>query len=163
MRKYLPLLILLFSLSNLSLSNLSAQVTWGEPRAVALGGGEYRVELTARLDEGWHMYDLVQREGGANATTFSFSESKDYRRRGGVRTAEPAIVKYDEIFAMDIGYYKDSVTFTQDIRLQRGGAMVDFVVEWMLCNDTSCLPPTEQEFSVVVGEAGATGSTGSTG
>ncbi len=158
MRKYLFLLVSLFSLSN-----LSAQVTWGEPRAVALGGDEYRVELTARLDEGWHMYDLVQREGGANATTFSFSESKDYQRRGGVRTAEPAIVKYDEIFAMDIGYYKDSVTFAQDIRLQRGGAMVEFVVEWMLCNDTSCLPPTEQEFSIAVGEFGAAGSTGSMG
>ncbi len=150
MRKIITLLTLL-----LSTYTLSAQVEWSKPTIKELGGRDYTVSVTATLDEGWHMYDMVEREGGANATTVSFSESNEYRLRGDIRTTTPAIVKYDEIFAMDIGYYKESVTFEQNIRLKGKGAKVDFVVEWMLCNDMSCLPPTEKEFSVVVGDGSA--------
>ncbi len=157
MRKILVLIISIFALQS-----LSAQVEWGEPVVRELGGKEYRVSITARLDEGWHMYDMVEREGGVNATTISFADSPDYRLRGETRAIEPAIVKYDEMFAMDIGYYRDSVTFVQDLRLKGGGATVDFSVEWMLCNDTSCLPPTDREFSVVIGTGGVSSSSSTT-
>ncbi len=154
--------ILFILLSILSIQSLAAQVEWGELTVSALGGRDYRVSVTARLDDGWHMYDMVEREGGANATTLLFSDSKDYKLIGEVRTTKPAIVKYDPIFAMDIGYYKDSVTFEQDVRLRGAGARVDLTVEWMLCNDMSCLPPTDREFSVEIGEVAAAAPSPST-
>ncbi len=129
----------------------SAQVEWSLPMVEGLGGAKYRIHLTATLDEGWHMYDTEVREGGPNATVFTFGSTDGYKLIGDVKSSVAPIVKYDDMFAMEIGYYEDGVTFTQDIELIDGNSMVDFVVEWMLCNDMSCMPPTDQEFSVLVG------------
>ncbi|MFI3288827.1 MAG: protein-disulfide reductase DsbD family protein [Rikenellaceae bacterium] len=146
MRNFFTLLLAIFVAQS-----LSAQVEWSSPMVEGLGGEKYRIHLTATLDEGWHMYDMELREGGPNATIFTFASTDGYRLIGDVQSSVAPVVKYDEMFAMEIGYYEDSVTFTQDIELTNGNSEVDFVVEWMLCNDMSCMPPTDQEFSVLVG------------
>ncbi len=145
--------ILTFVVLLCCVGGVSAQVTWSDPVVEGVGGENYRVKLTATLDDGWRMYDMVVREGGPNATQFSFEESRGVTRVGEVTTTQEAKMKRDEMFMMEIGYYEHSVTFVQEVQLKGGGAKLDFSVEWMLCNDVSCVAPTDKSFSVVIGEA----------
>lgn len=146
MRRFFIALVAIFVVQS-----VAAQVEWSAPMVEMLGGEKYRIVTTATLDEGWHMYDLVAREGGPNATTFTFEESDNFELIGDVESTTPAILKQDEMFGMEIGYYENSVTFAQEVEVA-DGAEVKFLVEWMLCNDTSCLPPTDKEFSVFIGK-----------
>ncbi|MFI3248448.1 MAG: cytochrome c biogenesis protein CcdA [Rikenellaceae bacterium] len=146
MRRFFIALVVVFVAHS-----VSAQVEWSAPMVEGLDGSSYRIYVTATLDEGWHMYDMEVREGGPNATTFSFETNDDFKLIGEVESVESAILKQDEMFGIEIGYYEDSVTFTQDVDVE-GGAEVKFVVEWMLCNDMSCMAPTDQEFSVFIGK-----------
>ncbi|MFI3327684.1 MAG: cytochrome c biogenesis protein CcdA [Rikenellaceae bacterium] len=126
------------------------QVSWSKAEVESLGENLYRVSVRAELEEGWRIYDMDEYVDGPNATRFSFDSTSGVEFVGGVRSVESAVKQWDDIFAMEIGYYMgDGVTFYQDFAVDEGaGSSVDlsFSVEYMLCNKTSCTPPTEQEF-----------------
>ncbi len=146
MRRFFTALVAIFIVQS-----LSAQVEWSSPEVESLGGAKYRIEVTATLEEGWHLYALDAPTDMANPTIFTFDESSNYTLIGEMSTdVKPHV---EEMFGVDVGYYEDRVTFRQEIKLTKSaGAEVNFNVEWMLCNDMSCVPPTDQDFSIYVGE-----------
>lgn len=130
---------------------LAAQPTymkWLKPQVKHDGGDAYRITLTAEIEKGWHMYDLVQTEDGPNATIFTFKPVQGVKYEGKVFSIEKPVRVYDEMFEMEIGYYETRVTFVQKLKMTAERATVAFDVEWMLCNDQSCLPPDDQSFTV---------------
>ncbi|MFI3319600.1 MAG: cytochrome c biogenesis protein CcdA [Rikenellaceae bacterium] len=131
----------------------TAQIEWGAPQLTRQDGDKYMLSLSAKLDEGWHLYDLVEREGGANATSFTFGLGEGVELVGEVRSVESPILKYDPIFAMEIGYYEGGVTFEQMLTIKNPETIVNVAVEWMLCNDSTCIPPDSNQFEVSVGGA----------
>ncbi|HIZ85656.1 MAG TPA: thioredoxin family protein [Candidatus Coprenecus stercoravium] len=110
----------------------------------------YRVSVTAVVDPTWHIYDTVRTEFGPNATIVEFTIADDRRAEkvGDMNISATPHKYYDDIYMMEIGYFEDTVTFYQDIRLKKKNAQVDIFVEWMACDDTNCLPLADQEFSV---------------
>ncbi len=146
MRRFFTALVAIFIVQS-----LSAQVEWSSPEVESLGGAKYRIEVTATLEEGWHLYALDAPTDMANPTIFTFEESSNYTLIGEMSTdVKPHV---EEMFGVDVGYYEDRVTFQQEIKLTKSaGVEVNFNVEWMLCNDMSCVPPTDQDFSIYVGE-----------
>ncbi len=146
--KYIALIIALFTVQP-----LSAQIQWSKPTVMAMGGKSYNITITASLDDGWKMYDMVEREGGAYATSLTVSESNEYKAIGNPKIQQDATLKYDEMFQMEIGYYTHDITFSQEVEIYQRSTKVDVTIENMLCNATSCTPPSEYNFSVVVGEA----------
>ncbi len=64
------------------------------------------------------------------------------------KTIEPkAIAKFDKQFKMNIGFFENEVIFQQKVKLKSAGATnVKGKLEFMVCNDKKCLPPTEVEF-----------------
>ncbi len=148
-RKILRYLVVLMSLT-FALTDLSAQVEWRAPQVREIAPEIYRIELTATIDEGWKMYDMGSYDNGVTSTSLSFRLPKGVTFDGGVRTLQPSTRKYDAMFAEEIGAYHDSVTFVQDLHVERSGS-VEVTVEWMLCSATSCMPPTDASFVVDVG------------
>ncbi len=127
------------------------QVSWSKAEVEPLGEDLYRISVCATLEDGWRMYDMDSYVDGPVSTKFSFADSSGVELLGGVLSVEQPVKRWDDIFAMEIGYYEGGgVTFYQDV-LVDGSADFDFAVEYMLCNKMSCTPPTEQEFSVKVG------------
>jgi len=58
-------------------------------------------------------------------------------------------VEFDEMFQMEIGYFLNKAQFAQSIQvLSKDSVAVKGYVEWMVCDNGSCLPPTEYEFAV---------------
>ncbi len=58
-------------------------------------------------------------------------------------------IEFDEMFQMKIGYFLNKAQFSQSIQVvSKDSVTVKGYVEWMVCDNGSCLPPTEYEFAV---------------
>lgn len=158
--------VLLLCLSILlSVSALQAQEQHAHWRTEVsqLDKNLYRVSVTAVMDSTWHIYDTLRTEFGPNATIveFSIAEAKRAEKVGEMIISKEPYRYYDDIFMMEIGYFEDSVTFSQDIRLKKKDAVVNVYVEWMACDENNCLPLADQEFTVGIPDDSAVVSSAS--
>ena len=51
---------------------------------------------------------------------------------------------------MNVSYFEKSVIFQQKVKLTGANATVKGTLEYMVCDDSQCLPPETVEFSVPV-------------
>lgn len=114
-------------------------------------GTHVDVELTAHLEEGWHLYATeLPSDLGPIPTTFRFTASEAYEPVGAI--AEPAPKEeYDENFAMVVRHHSGAPVFTLPIARRTAGAFqVEGELEFMVCNDKTCLPPETVAFNITV-------------
>lgn len=115
-----------------------------------------QAEMTATIDTPWHMYDIGPYEGGPNATTFTFELPAGVTLDGGVVQLDKPTRVQDEIFGMEIGYFGGKARFVQKFKvseaLAAAGKPITLrgTVEWQVCDDESCLPPMDEEFTVTI-------------
>lgn len=115
-----------------------------------LSATEAELILTATIEPGWHLYSQFIPEGGPIPTSFTFQESPAYKIVGQV-TEGVAHEEFDKNFDMVLKYFDTKADFIQKIEIL---SAEDFVVkgelEFMVCNDEMCLPPTfiDTEFKV---------------
>ncbi len=111
-------------------------------------GNEVELIYTASIEDGWHLYDTYLPEGGPIATSFIFADSTLFEFVGKVQKNPQPVIHFDETFKMDVGYFSNKVVITQKIRLANSASVkIDGYVEFMSCNDETCTPPEEAEFS----------------
>ena len=123
-------------------------VSWSVAVAES-GDGISRIVFKARIAEPWHMYDMGPYDGGPNATAFTFEPNADVTLLGGIEQLSKPVRVYDSLFAMEIGYFEKSAEFVQKVRVAPGReTTLKAVVEWMACDDESCLPPADRTFSI---------------
>jgi len=132
---------------------LSAQIL--EPvkwsfSAKRISANEAELLFTATIDKGWYLYSQNIPEGGPVPTSFTFEENSNFQLAGKVIEPKP-IEKFDEIFKMDLKYFDGKPVFRQKIRpLTNSAFKVTGYVEFMCCDNTSCLPPTAVDFEILV-------------
>lgn len=121
-----------------------------------LARNKFRITFTASIERPWHMYDLGPYTGGPNATAFTFEASEGVTLDGPVRMITTPTKVFDEIFRMEIGYFDGLAKFSQDVTLSPGvtAGKLGVLVEWMVCDDKSCLPPDDKEFTVELSAPG---------
>lgn len=103
---------------------------------------EYDLISTATIDSGWHLYSQEVPEDGPIPTFFEFQENSHYKSIGGVKE-DDGITELDPVFEMVITYFENKANFTKRIELTGDqGTTVTGEVEFMVCDDTNCLPPT---------------------
>ena len=126
------------------------------------GDGKYTLVLTADINDGWHIYDLQNYEGGPNPTTIRFVAGEGAELDGAMRQLSSPVKIYDDIFGMEIGYFEKNAVLEQDVRLSAQTSTVNAEIEYKACNDQNCIPPTEEEitFSIGEGQASAPDTTG---
>lgn len=132
-------------------SNLKAQIL--EPvkwsfSSNKIADNEYELVFTATIDYKWHLYsqDIPM---SPPATTFHFNKSNDFELIGKV-TEDTALVieEYDPNFEMKLKFYANKAVFKQRVKvLKQGAVTVVGSLEFMSCDDTKCLPPTDMDFS----------------
>lgn len=111
--------------------------------------------FVASLDKGWHLYSQEVDEDGPLPTVFTFTKSEGIELLGTVQEPEiPAV--YDEVFGMDIKFFKDEAVFEQRIKILDPNARIEVEVEFMVCDDEQCLPPETVPFQISVNENTAT-------
>ena len=111
---------------------------------------EAQVIAHAVIDEGWQMYGLAVPGNGPFPTNLVFDKSDDYRPLKKPVEVTPSTVKYDDVFKMDVPYFKKKATISQNVRIKKTPVVIKGYVEFMTCTNGSCLPPDEVEFSLEV-------------
>lgn len=111
------------------------------------GDGTKTLVFDATVDEGFHLYDLGPYEGGPTPTSFTFTTEGDVELIGSVGYGTEPVRANDDIFGMEIGSFTGTARFIQKFRHQ-GNAGINVTIEWMCCNDVSCIPPTDEEFTI---------------
>lgn len=150
-RILLPLLAL-----TLGVTTLHAQEVGWTGSVEPLGGAEYELRFEAAIPSGFHMYDMGPYEGGPNPTVITLSPEAGVELVGSVEQRTKPHRYFDQMFGMEIGTFSGKVLFTQRVRLTAAQAKVRAAIEWMICDDKSCMPPSDTELTLVVGAAAAT-------
>lgn len=108
---------------------------------------EYELIATATIDGEWHLYSQTVPENGPIPTSFSFKSDKNYLKKGNTKEPEGHTVD-DKVFNMKIKYFDKKADFKQRIKLNgKAGFDVKATVEFMVCNNEQCLPPTEVDLT----------------
>lgn len=121
-------------------------VSWSF-RSESLGNDEYNLYATATIDEGWHVYSqhLSSLEGPL-PTVFEWGEGIEII--GETIEGEPH-VEYDPNFMMDLAFFEDTPDFVQKVKAPAGTTpLVTGYLDYMVCNDQMCLPPTTVDFTI---------------
>lgn len=136
---FLYLLLTIVSLSTVQ-SQILDPVKWSTS-VKKISETEYDLISKATIEGGWHLYSQVVPEGGPLPTVFTFEENNAYKTIGKVKEGK-GVTELDPVFDMIITFFSNTATFTQRVQLtENKGTTVKGEVEFMVCDDTRCLPP----------------------
>lgn len=112
------------------------------------GTPEKAVVFTATSEAGWHLYDMNLPDGGPVSTSFTFEKLEGAELIGVPVSSKQPTTVYDELFGMDLRWYSGAVSFTQQFKVTNPAKFkIEGELEFMACNDETCLPPDRIDFS----------------
>ena len=140
------LLAILFILSaSISYSQIYEPVKWSF-ESKNIEGNKFELSFRATIDDEWHMYSqFLPSDDGPIATTFNFDDANGYALENGV-TEPKSITEFDPNFDMKLNYFEHEVTFKQIVTLSEESATVKGYLNFMVCDASKCLPPTDIDF-----------------
>lgn len=156
-RTLLPFITALFAFT----AATAQSVNW-KSSVEHLEGDAYRIILEASIPAPYHMYDMGPYEGGPNATTITFTPGEGVALEGGVEQLSIPERHYDKTFEMEIGTFAGKARFAQKVKLTAAKAAVTAELEWMICDDTSCMPPEDTQMTVELTAQPGTPAVGNT-
>ncbi len=137
---------------------LMTTLAWAQPQAVTWSTSYENTDehtvitVHAEIEEGWHLYSQNLDEGGPIPTSFVLEDDSSFTAFGGWTEGEPH-VEFDPNFDMDLAYFSDAADFTIKLLPTEKEFTVKGELEFMVCNDEMCLPPTYEDFSIRVTNA----------
>ena len=128
-------------------------VKW-ETSSEQINTTEYDLIVTATIESGWHLYSIDVPDNGPIPTTITFEENINvYELSGEVKEGE-GHEEYDNVFEMNIKYFEEEAIFRQRIKLKTSPSVpIKGILEFMVCDDKSCLPPTEVDLEFDLNES----------
>ena len=149
MKKIFFLYITIMS-SFISFSQVFEPVKW-KTSIEKITEEEFYLVATATIDNGWHLYAQEIPTGGPRPTIFTFEPNESYELIGKT-LEEDGITEDDKIFKMKIKYFAYKTTFKQKIKLIDKKAKINGQVQFMVCDDTRCLPPKTEDLIFASGK-----------
>ncbi len=150
MKKQILVIVLL---SALYVFNVNAQIL--EPvkwtySTKKISDDEVQLIFKAKIEDKWYMYSQFFPDGGPVKMTFSFKDSKNYKRLGKVKEITKPKVEHDDIFEIDVQYFEKTATLIQKIKVL---SEKDFVItgnlSYQVCYEDKCvLFDPDFEFSI---------------
>jgi DsbC/DsbD-like thiol-disulfide interchange protein len=120
-----------------------------EPKSVK-PGGEATLKIKATIESGWHIYAVDKPTGLSRKTAFKLAvadkmtPAKDW--------AIPDPVKYEKAEEETYAYLEDT-TFSRKVRVSEsadGALEATVTIEFMACNEETCLSPKKVPLKVVL-------------
>jgi hypothetical protein len=109
------------------------------------------VVLLAEIQEGWHVYSLLQAPGGPIPLSVKLEQGPAFTLRGLPTTSKPVSI-YDKTFAMVTKFHEHSAEITVPLLVSakapagKQEAVID--VRFQACSDRLCLPPATVHLNV---------------
>jgi thiol:disulfide interchange protein DsbD len=112
-------------------------------------GDGYEVIITATVKKPWHIYSQNSGKSGPIPTEIKFSPNPLIKLEGTVKETGKLEKIFDKSFNTDVLFYSNVVVFTQFVKVRPGiKTNISGTVEYMVCNDEQCLPPTKKSFDI---------------
>ena len=132
--------------------------TVAAPAAPVTPGGSLPLEMTAAIQEGWHLYALTQPEGGPNPLKIALAAGSPFTVDvKGIKAPAPEVVK-DANFNLETRQHDGTVTFRVPVRAAReasaGPHTLTFEITFQACGNGICLRPYTAKVPVTVTVAG---------
>ncbi len=141
--------ILLMGLVNAAIAQ--QKISWSFV-AKKISNNSYVLHMTATPPIGWHIYSQTTPEGGPIPTEFKFTNNALLT----VAAAKPKevgklITYFDKNFKVDVKYFEGKVDFVKTVTVKgKIKTNISGMVESMICNDRTCMPPTTEKFNIAL-------------
>ncbi len=117
-------------------------VDWSLKAGAAAADGTLTAELTAKIEDGWHLYSLKSVANGPIPTRVKLPADQSFELAGAIEAPDPFVAN-DSNFGVEVEYYEESVTFKLPIKRRAGAGGDKLLVEarYQTCTNRLCLPP----------------------
>lgn len=140
MRKTVSTLMLLFAFVAVAMAQISEPVKWSFSAKQVGETDVVELSLNATIESGYHLYSSKQIENGPIATSFDFDANSRFELIGGL-TEPTGITEFQEEFEANVTYFKNKVTFTQQIRVKgESDFKIAGIFKYMVCTNGACIP-----------------------
>lgn len=114
----------------------------------------YTIIFKADIDPGWHLSSQKPVEVGPIPTAFVFDSTATHFELIG-KTSEPkGKTEINPIFGVELTSFENEAIFKQKIKVLDPGIPIKVEVNFMVCDDTRCLPPDAHSFTLNVNKSG---------
>ena len=120
------------------------------PAKAVAAGGTAKIELTAKIEDGWKLYALTQPKGGPVPLEIAVEKGAPFTLVQKQISAPLPKVEKDDTFGVDTQYYEREAVFTVPVTVAKGSSarQVPLAVTFQACGATICLRPFTQRLSV---------------
>lgn len=145
------LILLVFIISANTFAQVYKPVKW-TTSVVAVSDTKYDLVIQAAIDTNWHLYSQNVPDGGPIPTAFTFTKNTNFELVGNVLEGTGKTIN-DPIFNMKIKFFENKAVFKQRINVISTQAFkITGEVEFMVCDDANCLPPTYVDLNFQIPE-----------
>ena len=147
--------LFLFSTLAFITSVVSAQITNPVSWAFSskkISEGVYEIQLTATIQQGWHLYSQTQpKDAIAQPTSFKFNANPLLQLDGTTKEVGKLEKFTDKELGVSANQYSKQVSFVQKLKLKgKAKTAVTGKLEFQTCDDKKCLPPKSVPFSIAI-------------
>ncbi len=119
--------------------------------AEKVNAGEYDIIFTADIERGWSVYSQhLESQQGPIPTSFEFDQSASIQLIGHTKEVGNKKESYDKTFGIKLVKFSNKARFTQRVKVEGPIDTVQGKLTYMTCDDTSCLPPADIDFSIAL-------------
>jgi len=135
---------------SLVMAQSSKEVAWNYT-VKKISDKVYEVHMTATIGGNYHMYAQVAGDGPIS-TSFSWTKNPLVTPVGQIKEVGHIVAKMEAAWGHEVRYFEKTVDFVQTVQLKsKVKTNLAGKVEFMVCNDTQCLPPADVDIKVNIG------------
>jgi len=149
MFRKLPIIVTLLLIASYASSQIYDPVSW-DFSYERKGETQYELVFSASIDEHSHIYSMEIPAGGPIPTSFRFDNQSGYILNGKTYEVTKPVELLDEAFGFKIKTFSSKAEFRQKITAEASSFNIEGVVNFMACNNATCSPPKDVEFSIYI-------------
>jgi thiol:disulfide interchange protein len=115
----------------------------------------YELIFTAAIEKNSHIYSMDIPSGGPIPTSFRIDSLPGYKLDGKTYEVTKPVEVFDDAFGFKIKTFSITAEFRQKITLVESSVTVTGAVNFMACNNATCSPPKDVEFSIKITDKNA--------
>jgi thiol:disulfide interchange protein DsbD len=132
-------------------SGSAKQIVWSFT-SKKIADKKYEVRMTASINGNFHLYSQNAGVEGPVPTSLVFTPNPLFILEGKTTEIGKKITKVEEAWGGKVNFYEKTVTFVQIVQAKtKAKSSINGKIEFMVCNDEVCLPPSETPFKIPVG------------
>ncbi len=150
MRKLLLFISFIFFVLSTS-AQIYDPVSWSF-KAEKTGDKQYELVFSASISKDSHIYSMDIPEGGPIPTSFKIDTIPGFRLIGKTYEVTKPVEMMDEAFGFKIKTFSNNAEFRQKISAVESSFTVTGAVNFMACNNQTCSPPKDVDFSIRISD-----------